>query len=309
MKPTIFYLACLFTLALLVAGCSSATESKSTPTSATQAVAQAAGASPSPSATVTISTPSIVTVGASATIVPSATKTKVPSKTPKPSATSVPSNTARPSSTPKYAPVVKAANFVLTIDNPYLPLTPGATFDYTGTRDTSKLLDQVVVTSKTRKLMGVTCIEVDETLLVEDKLARKTASWYAQDIQGNVWLFGEEIRQFNTAGKVTSTAGTWLAGSKGALPGILMQANPVADQNYRQDYSKGRAEDMAQVLGLNESVSGPSGSYTGVLEIKEWSALKPKLLENKWYAKGIGLIAAKVVQGGNQELQLSEVKK
>ena len=296
MKQTLFYLACLLTVAALLAGCTGIAAPKPaavSPTATTVAATKPAGPTP----TATISTPAVVTVGAPATAAPTATNTPVPSKTPKPSAT------------PKYAPVVKVADFVKTIDNAYFPLVPGSTALFSGTRDTSKLIEQVSVTKKTRKILNVTCIEVDSSLTVDDKLAEKTIDWYAQDKQGNVWFFGASVTQYSPAGKVTGTAGTWLAGSNGALPGIIMQAKPDTSLTYRQDYSKGHAEDMAQVLSLNESVTGTSASYTNALQIKEWSPLQPKVVVNKWYAKGVGLIMSKVVEGGNQELQLTEAKK
>jgi hypothetical protein len=309
MKRAIYYLVSLLALTTLIAGCSGTPAQNPTQASQvadTQAVSQATAG---PSSTATISTPAIVTVGASATIVPSATKTLKPSKTPRPTATTVPSQTPRPTATPKYAPVVKASNFVKIIDNPYLPLTPGTTLIYTGTKDTHKVLNQVVVTTRTRKIMGVTCIEVEDTVLVDDKLEEKTLDWYAQDKQGNVWYFGETTKEYNAAGKVTSTAGSWLAGSKNALPGIAMQAVPTANLIYRQEYYRGHAEDMAQVLSLAESLKVTSGSYDNVLLTEEWTPLEPEVVENKWYAKGIGLIASKMIQGGNEEMQLTEVKK
>ncbi len=296
MKQTLFYLACLLTLAALLAGCTGFQATKpaaASPTYTIVTVTRTTG----PTATATISTPAVVTVGAPVTASPTPTNTPLPSKTPKPSAT------------PKYAPVIKASNFVKAIDNPYFPLEPGSTSLYSGTNDTSKLIEQVTVTKKTRKIKSVTCIQVDSTLTVNDKLSVNTSHWYAQDKQGNVWLFGVSVKKYNASGKVSSTTGSWLAGSKGALPGIVMQANPGENLTYRQDYYKGHAEDMAQVLSLNGSVEGASGSYTNVLEIKEWSPLQPDLVVNKWYAKGVGLIMSKMVQGGNQELQLIEAKK
>jgi hypothetical protein len=298
MKQTFFYLVCLLAAVSLIAGCSALPSLKpAQPAQPTTTTAVPATKLAGPTFTATISTPSVVTVGAPATAVPTATITPKPSKTPQPSAT------------PKYVPVVKAANFVKTIDNPYFPLVPGSTSLYSGTKDTSTLIQQVTVTKKTRKIMNVTCVEVDSSLTVNDKLAEKTIQWYAQDKQGNVWSFGASVTQYSPAGKVTGTAGTWLAGAKSALPGIIMQASPDTNLTYRQDYSKGHAEDMAQVLSLNESVTGTSASYTNVLEIKEWSPLQPDVVVNKWYAKGVGLIMSKVVQGGNQELQLTEVNK
>jgi hypothetical protein len=52
-----------------------------------------------------------------------------------------------------------------------------------------------------------------------------------------------------------------------------MQAHPKVGHSYRQEYYKGEAEDMAKVLGLNESVTVPYGSFDHVLVTKEWRPL------------------------------------
>lgn len=296
MKQTLFYLVCLLVVATLIAGCTG-TQAQKTAQPSSTVTTQSAGQAVVPTGSATISTPSVVTVGAPPTAAAPATVTLTPSKTPKPTATQ------------KYAPSIKTANYVKTIDNPYFPLTPGTTFLYNGTKDKSQQINEVVVTKKTRKIMGVTCIEVDSSGTVDDKLAEKTVDWYAQDKQGNVWFFGEDAKQYNTSGKVTGTTGTWLAGSNGALPGIVMQANPTTDLSYRQEYYKAHAEDMAQVLSLTESVKVTNGSYDNVLMTKEWSRLDAKVVENKWYAKGVGLVMSKTVQGGNGEMQLTSVTK
>jgi hypothetical protein len=297
MKQTLFYLICLLVVAMLIAGFTGTQAQKTVQPTSQTAVSQSASQATVPTGTATISTPSVVTVGAPPTAAAPATVTPIPSKTPKPTATQ------------KYAPSIKSANYAKTIDNPYFPLTPGTTYLFNGTKDKSQLINEVVVTKKTRKIMGVTCVEVDSTVTVDDNLAEKTIGWYSQDKQGNVWFFGEDAKQYSTSGKVTGTAGTFLAGSNSALPGIVMQANPTTDLSYRQDSYKGHAEDMAQVLSLTESVNVTYGSYDNVLMTKEWSPLDAKVVENKWYAKGVGLVMSKTVQGGNEEMQLTSVTK
>ncbi len=289
MKRILFSFACLLVAAVLIAGCAGVPGLKlaqPTPSSA----AQVAG----PTGTFTISTPSVVTIAA-----PTQAPTEVPSQTPKPT----------PAIAQKYAPVIKSADFVKTIDNPYYSLTPGTTFIFDGTKDNKKQHNEVVVTKKILKLMGVTCIQVDDTVTVEGKLVEKTLDWYAQDKQGNVWYFGEDAKEYDTTGKVISTEGSWQAGIKGALPGIVMQAKPEVDLAYRQEYLKGHAEDMAQILSLTKSIKVPTGSYDNVLLTKDWTPLETTVVENKWYVKGVGLIRSLMVQGGEEDMQLTKIKK
>ena len=46
----------------------------------------------------------------------------------------------------------------------------------------------------------------------------------------------------------SSTEGSWEAGVDGALPGIVMPADPQVGDAYRQEYYPGEAEDMVEVL-------------------------------------------------------------
>jgi hypothetical protein len=210
--------------------------------------------------------------------------------------------------TEPYAPVIDPANFVAVVDNPYMPLKPGATFIYEGLTEKGNEHVEVSVLSDTKIIMGVACVVVLDTVTVDGQLEEQTWDWYAQDKQGNVWYFGEDSKEYNKDGSVASTKGSWEGGVDGALPGIVMQANPVVGQTYRQEYYKGQAEDWATVLSLTESISIPVGSYTDVLMTNEWAGLDtPPVYEHKYYAKGIGFMMTKYVEGGF-ELKLIEIR-
>ena len=206
-----------------------------------------------------------------------------------------------------YAPVIDPANFVTTIDNPYMTLIPGTTFIYDGITEKGKGHNEVYVSSETKVILGVTCIVVKDTVMVDGVLEEATLDWYAQDRQGNVWYFGEDSKEYEK-GAVVGTKGSWEAGVDGALPGIVMKANPTIGETYRQEYYRGEAEDLATVLSLSESISIPFGSYSDVLMTNEWSALDtPPVYEHKYYAKGIGFIMTKYLEGG-YELKLTEIR-
>ncbi len=206
-----------------------------------------------------------------------------------------------------YAPIIDPADFVVTIDNPYMPLIPGTTLIYDGITEKGTEHNEVYVTSKKRIVLGVTCIVVQDTVLVGGVLEEQTLDWYAQDRQGNVWYFGEDSKDYEN-GAVVSTQGSWEAGVDGALPGIIMKANPTVGETYRQEYYKGEAEDWATVLSLTESVSIPFGSYSEMLLTNEWSALDvPPIYEHKYYAKGVGFVMTKYLEGGF-ELKLTEIR-
>ena len=162
-------------------------------------------------------------------------------------------------------------------------------------------------THSTRKVMGVKCVVVDDRVWAGGKRTEKTFDWYAQDKKGNVWYFGEDSKEYKH-GEVLSTKGSWEAGKHGAKPGIIMQAHPKVGQTYRQEYSKGVAEDMAKVLRLNGSAKVPYGPFHHVLETKEWSPLDHGVAEHEYYAAGVGDIKEASVKGPSETLGLVNVR-
>ena len=69
-----------------------------------------------------------------------------------------------------------------------------------------------------------------------------------------------------------------------------MQADPTVGQTYRQEYSKGAAEDRARVLKLDGSVKVPHGSYDHVLVTEEFTLREPGVVERQCYVAGVGSI-------------------
>ena len=199
-----------------------------------------------------------------------------------------------------YHPHIDPSNFLETVDNPYYPLVPGTTFKYRET-DKGEVSENVVtVTHDTRMIMGVKCIVVHDTVMKDGKLAEDNYDWIAQDKQGNVWYFGEATREISPGGMV-STQGSWEAGVNGGQPGILMPGNPEPDAPYRQNYGRGAAEDMGQIVALNESVTVPAGSYRGCVKSLQWSLLEAGT-ENQWYAEGVGVVKTSATGGTVEEL-------
>jgi hypothetical protein len=206
-----------------------------------------------------------------------------------------------------YSPHIDPANFSTRIDNKYFPLKPGTTFVYRGKTQDATEGDVVAVTSDTKNIMGVECTVVRDSVTEDGKLTEKTFDWYAQDKEGNVWYFGEDSKEYKN-GKVTSTEGSWEAGKNEAKPGIIMPAHPKVGEPYRQEYSKGVAEDMARPLKRDGSATVPYGSFDHVLVTYEWTPLEPNIAEKKYYAPGVGNILEVAVKGPPERLELVDVR-
>ena len=140
-------------------------------------------------------------------------------------------------------------------------------------------------------------------MLIED-----TFDWYAQDEEGNVWYFGEDTKELDENGNVVSTEGSWEAGVNGAEPGIIMLAEPKKGDKYQQENAPDVAEDMAQVIGFEDSVCVPYGCFEDVLVTKEWTPLEQGMVEHKYYAQGVGFIFGEMVKGGEEQIELVRVR-
>ena len=205
-----------------------------------------------------------------------------------------------------YDPAIDPSDFVETIDNPYMPLEPGTTLVYEGRSDGETEVITVTVTDRTKEVMGVTTRVVRDTVRIDGKLFEDTFDWFAQDRFGTVWYFGEATKEFED-GKV-STAGSWEAGVDGALPGIVMLAQPEVGAKYRQEYYVGEAEDMGRVLELDATTDVAYGSFEDVIVTKDWTPLEPKIAEHKFYAPAVGMVREEAVKGGSGVVELVEMK-
>ena len=200
-----------------------------------------------------------------------------------------------------YTPAIDPANFVATIDNPLFPLPPGKTFVYEGDTAKGHEHDEFFVTHNTKVIMGVTCVEVHDTVQLAGDLTEDTLDWFAQDRDGNVWYFGENSRQLER-GLFLGVEGSWIGGVDGAQPGIVMKAHPAIGDFYRQEYLLGVAEDIAEVVSLTDTatVSFPPGTFTNVLKTHETAPLEPDASENKYYAAGVGNILTVDLETGER---------
>ncbi len=205
-----------------------------------------------------------------------------------------------------YHPTIDPASFSVVVNNPYFTLAPGTTYTYKGQDDEGEEINKVTVTDQTRKIVGVTTRVVWDRVWLNGQLIEETYDWYAQDRDGNVWYFGEDSREYKK-GRVVSTKGSWEAGVNGAQPGIVMQANPHPGEPYRQEYLKGKAEDMGQVLSVSETVKVPWGSFKNCVKTKDWSAIETGNVEHKYYSKEAGNVVLETEHGDKKRVELVNV--
>jgi hypothetical protein len=190
------------------------------------------------------------------------------------------------------------ADFVDTIDNPYWPMVPGSKWVYRVT-DAEGNEQRVVVTVTDRKktIAGIEATVVHDQVSEDGQLIEDTQDWYAQDRWGGLWYLGEDTTEYEN-GKPVSKEGSWEHGVDGALAGLIIPPDPAVGMAYRQEYYEGEAEDRGRILSLDERADVPFGSFEGLLMTKDTTPLEPKVLEHKFYAKGVGPILALGLSGG-----------
>jgi hypothetical protein len=205
-----------------------------------------------------------------------------------------------------YSPKIDPANFVAKVENRYLPFEPGTRFHYQGVRGTTPQTDNEVVLRKTKRILGIRCTVVRDTVSEHGHPVELTFDWYAQDRDGNVWYMGENSLELKN-GRFVRASDSWKSGVNGAKPGIIMPGHPRAGEAYRQEYyPPGEALDEARVVGIQSSVTVPFGSFERPLVTLERSPLEPQT-EKKYYVKGVGEVKEQVVKGHHEQFELVSV--
>ncbi len=160
----------------------------------------------------------------------------------------------------------------------------------------------------------------------EWELLETTMDWYAQDVDGNVWYFGEYSIAFDhdECDRMVTLEdtdppfymeiedgcldGSWEAGKDVAgtgvdpeevLEGIIMLIEPEKGQFYFQEYYEDEAEDMGKVLNFKDVETFLDEEVQeGCVVIKEWVPLEPGEVEHKYFCSGKGLVLVAGVAGG-----------
>ena len=206
-----------------------------------------------------------------------------------------------------YDPQINPVNFTAEITNKYFTLKPGKKLIYEGQTEEGLERIEILITDETKNIMGVETLVYWDKVWLDDVLIEDTRDYLAQDKEGNVWYFGEDVDNYEN-GVLADHDGSWIAGVDGAKPGIWMEANPQVGDSYRQEYYKGEAEDMAEVLAINETVAVPYGTYTDCVKTYDWTPLDPTAKEHKYYCSEVGGLVLEVNLNNDEKVELVDLK-
>jgi len=183
------------------------------------------------------------------------------------------------------------------VDNPYFPLLDRKTRRYEGRDANGDLVEYFEFTNLNTGpvILGVKTTTQLDRAYEDGLLVEETYDFYAQDDDGNVWYFGEDVTNYiyDDDGNLidTNNSSAWRAGMNGGLPGWIMPAsNPVGLKYYQESAAADGALDEGRV-GANDlmfdSIFGP---VSNVLQVFETSQLSPDSRGAKYYAPGFGLL-------------------
>ena len=206
---------------------------------------------------------------------------------------------------PAYDPDIPT-EWAAAVTNEWWPLTPGTIYSFEANTSDGLEVTTVEVLASTKVIMGVTATIVHDQVELDGELVEDTFDWYAQDAAGNVWYLGEDTKEYE-GNVVVSTEGSWEWGVDGALPGVMMWADPSAylGEAYRQEFLEGEAEDWGKVVALDEAVDVPYGNFTGCIETEDWNDLDIGPHEHKFYCSGLGFVLE--IAGGGDRVELVSV--
>ena len=180
------------------------------------------------------------------------------------------------------------------ITHKYFPLTPGSqivldgfTIDFEEDEEIPHTLI-FTTTTLTKEIAGVDTVVVwiedfEEGVLVEAEVA-----FFAQDVDGNVWNFGEYPEEYEDGVFVLAPA--WIPGIEGAKAGIHMPANPRPNtESFPQGWGPAvEWWDRGRVFEVGSQTCVPVDCYEDVLIVDEFGLDEQTAFQVKYYAPGIG---------------------
>ncbi len=180
---------------------------------------------------------------------------------------------------------VDKANLGPSGSNPYLSLQPGSkkTYKEGGTVLVITVLDETLV------IDGVTTRIIEERETSGGELKEVSRNYFACDrASGDMYYFGEDVNIYK-GGKVVEHEGAWRSGVNGAHFGMMLPAKPAVGQKFYQELAPKVAMDRIEIVGVDETLKTPAGTFAHCVHVKETSPLERGSGE-KWFAPGVGLV-------------------
>ncbi|MGH3115653.1 MAG: hypothetical protein ACRDQ2_00770 [Gaiellales bacterium] len=174
------------------------------------------------------------------------------------------------------------------VTNPLFPVSKQQSVLLLGRVDGKPFRTEVTLLPETRIIewqgRQVETLISQYAAFLDGRIHEVAYDFYAQDDNGAVWYFGEDV--FNFAdGAIADTHGTWLAGRDGPAA-MIMPANPKVGNVYRPENIPGLVFEEVTVKAVDQTLKGPLGPVDGGLVIEEVHMAGSR--ERKTFAPGYG---------------------
>jgi hypothetical protein len=181
--------------------------------------------------------------------------------------------------------------------NSFYPLVPGTQTlrDGSITRGSRKLKHQlrVTVTDVVKEVDGVQTVAVLDQDIDAGQVGEASLDYLAQDKTGNVWYLGSYTEIYE-GGQFVNAPDAWLAGKRGAKPGVWMMADPKAGLKYVQMHNS-RETIRSEVSKVGDRKCVPFDCFKSLVVLEDGT-------EFKYFGPGVGHIATEPnYSGGEQE--------
>jgi hypothetical protein len=173
-------------------------------------------------------------------------------------------------------PEIHPSDFTIKIDNPYFSLPVGKKLVYESETEDGMEEIVIMVPGWTKTVQGVETLVFWDRVYLEGELIEDTRDYLAQHKEtGDVWYFGEHVDNYED-GKIVDHDGSWFAGVDGAVAGKWVLGNPMVGDYFMNELLLGEAEDESEIIGINETVETPVGTFTQCVKSLDGSPLFPQ---------------------------------
>ena len=151
------------------------------------------------------------------------------------------------------------------VTNPLFPISNQASVLLLGEVDGEPFRTEVTLLPETRIIewegKQVEVLVSQYVAYLDGRIHEVALDFYAQDDDGAVWYFGEDVFNFED-GAIADTHGTWIAGKDGPAA-MIMPADPQVGDVYRPENIPGFVFEEVTVKAVDETLDGPLGPGRG----------------------------------------------
>jgi hypothetical protein len=186
------------------------------------------------------------------------------------------------------------------VTNPLFPISKQESVLLLGQVDGEPFRTEVTLLPDTRVIewqgQQVETLVSQYVAFIDGRIHEVAYDYYAQDDNGSVWYFGEDVFNFKD-GAISDTHGTWIAGKDGPAA-MIMPADPKPGDAYRPENIPGLVFEEVTVKAVGQTLEGPLGPVGGGLVIEELH-----LLDNSTERKTFGPGYGEFLTGGGGDVE------